>query len=153
MKNVGVVSSPGVRTNARGYALVPYLRPYRVNTLELEMDELGPDIELDNGTAQVVPRRGALVKHSFTARTVQRVVITGAFEGRPLPFGAQVKNAQGETLAVVGQGGVAMFGIEGHRQTLAVAWGEKPGQQCRMPIDPEHMTLSQGYRLQSVVCQ
>lgn len=153
VKNVGVVSSPGVRTNARGYALVPYLRPYRVNTLELQTDELGPDVELDNATAQVVPRRGALVKHSFAARTVQRVVITGTFKGRPLPFGAQVKDAKGETVAIVGQAGVAMFGTDGAAQTLTVAWGDKAGQQCRMPIDPERVTLSQGYRLQTAVCQ
>jgi len=153
VKNVGIVSAPGIRTNERGYALVPYLRPYRVNPIELDTDQLGPDIELDNGTTQVVPRRGALVKHTFAARTVQRVLITGTFNGRPLPFGAQVKDAQGETLAIVGQGGLAMLGTDGNPQTLAVAWGEKPDQQCRMAIVPEDMALSQGYRLQSAVCQ
>ncbi|AKJ98478.1 ferrous iron transporter B [Pseudomonas chlororaphis] len=153
VKNVGIVSSPGVRTNARGYALVPYLRPYRVNQIELDTDELGPDIELDNGTTQVVPRRGALVKHSFAARSVQRVVITATFQGRPLPFGAQVKDARGQTVAVVGQGGVALLNTDGHPQALDVAWGDEPGQQCRLSIAPQDMTLSQGYRLQSADCQ
>lgn len=153
VKDVGIASAPGVRTNARGYALVPYLRPYRVNQIELDTDELGPEIELENGTTQVVPRRGALVKSSFATRSVKRVVITGSFNGQPLPFGAQVKDAHGETVAVVGQGGQAMLGTHENPQTLDVIWGEKAGQQCRMDIDPKNMALSQGYRLQTAICQ
>lgn len=153
IKDVGITSAPGVRTNKRGYALVPYLRPYRVNQIELDTDDLGPEIELENGTTQVVPRRGALVKTSFAARTVKRVVITGSYNGRPLPFGAQVRDAQGETVAVVGQGGQAMLGTHENPQTLDVIWGEKTGQSCRMHLDPEDRPLSAGYRLQTAVCQ
>ncbi|HEF4759441.1 TPA: fimbrial biogenesis outer membrane usher protein [Pseudomonas putida] len=153
VKDIGIVSTPGVRTNERGYALVPYLRPYRINQIELDTDELGPEIELDNGTTQVVPRRGALVKHSFAARTVTRVVITGSYKGQPLPFGAQVKDAQGEVIAVVGQGGQALLSTRENPQALSVVWGEQAGQQCRMEIDPKGMTLSQGYRLHSSICQ
>ena len=67
---VGVLNAIGVQTNERGYALAPFLRPYRVNHLVLQTDQLGPEVEIDNGTAQVVPRRGAVVKTTFPARTV-----------------------------------------------------------------------------------
>lgn len=153
VKDVGIVNAPGVRTNARGYALVPYLRPYRVNQIELDTDQLGPDIELENGTTQVVPRRGALVKRSFAARSVQRLVITATYQGAPLPFGAQFSNSQGEVLGVAGQGGQALLSIDPQAQTLNVTWGDKPEQQCRLIVDPQNMAAAQGYRLQSAICQ
>ncbi|EPN40508.1 outer membrane usher protein fimD, partial [Pseudomonas syringae pv. actinidiae ICMP 18807] len=82
---VGIRNAIGVETNSRGYALVPYLRPYRYNHIELQTDQLGPEIEIDNGSAQVVPARGAVIKTTFAARVVTRMVITAHTEsGKPL---------------------------------------------------------------------
>jgi outer membrane usher protein len=153
IKGVGIANAPGVRTNERGYALVPYLRPYRVNQIELETDHLGPDVEIDNGTHQVVPRRGAVVKSTFSARSVKRLVITGTFNDQPLPFGAQLRDAEAEVIGIVGQAGQVMLSTHDRAQTLEVRWGDQPGQQCRLDIDPQHMEQAQGYRLQALACQ
>lgn len=55
---VGIQNATGVRTNSRGYALMPYLRPYRYNPIALQTDQLGPEVEIDNASTQVVPARG-----------------------------------------------------------------------------------------------
>ncbi|MFP3408740.1 fimbria/pilus outer membrane usher protein, partial [Pseudomonas sp. SIMBA_065] len=34
--NVGLQNATGTRTNSRGYALLPYLQPYRTNSVVLE---------------------------------------------------------------------------------------------------------------------
>lgn len=150
---VGVADATGVKTNARGYALVPYLRPYRVNQIALETDQLGPEVEIDNGSAQVLPRRGAVVKASFAARSVSRLVITGRTEdGLPLPFGAQVIDAQGEAIGVVGQAGQVMLATSTEPQRLDVRWGERDDQGCQLSIDPHAMDQKQGYRLQELTC-
>lgn len=150
---VGVANATGVRTNERGYALVPYLRPYRVNQLELETDQLGPEVEIDNGATQVVPTRGAVVKATFAARSVSRLVITGrTANGHALPFGAQISDPKGEVIGVVGQAGQVMLATSTEPQRLDVRWGEQDEQRCQLSIDPQAMDLTQGYRLQELTC-
>lgn len=153
IKDVGVANSSAARTNDRGYALVPYLRPYRVNQIELETDQLGPEVEIDNGTAQVVPRRGAVVKSTFAARTVNRLVISATFNDKPLPFGAQVHDAENAVIGVVGQAGQVMLSTHDQPQTLSVRWGDQAAQQCALNIDPHSMEQAQGYRLQTLTCR
>lgn len=150
---VGVMNATGVKTNERGYALMPHLRPYRLNQVILETDELGPDVEIDNGSAQVVPRRGAVVKTTFAARRVNRLVITArTATGQPLPFGAQVSDTQGTVIGTVGQAGQMMLSTGAQPQTLQVHWGDQRDPQCRFDIDPDSMEQAQGYRLQELTC-
>lgn len=150
---VGIGNASGVRTNERGYALVPYLQPYRVNQITLETDQLGPEVEIENGASQVVPRRGAVVKTRFEARKISRLLITGhTAAGLALPFGAHVSNSEGETIGVVGQAGQVMLATSAEPQRLDVRWGDDAEHSCQMSIDPQTMDEAQGYRLQQVTC-
>ncbi|WP_248797032.1 fimbria/pilus outer membrane usher protein [Pseudomonas sp. MWU13-2105] len=151
---VGVQNAAGVKTNDRGFALVPSLRPYRANSLTLQSDQLGPEVEIDNGTAQVVPRRGAVVKSTFAARTVNRLLITGhTVEGQLLPFGAQVSDTRGNELGTVGQAGQVLLSVALEAQRLEVRWGEDNDVRCHLQIDPQRLEQSQGYHLQTLTCQ
>lgn len=151
--NVGVQNVTGSRTNERGFALVPYLQPYRSNSVVLDTDRLGPDVEIDNGSAQVVPRRGAVVKSRFEARRVSRMVLTLLHSsGQPLPFGAQVLNAEGEMLGMVGQGGQIMLTSQERHHQLHVNWGDQPDTRCQLALDPQASPIVDGYRLQTLTC-
>ncbi|MFJ4387125.1 fimbria/pilus outer membrane usher protein [Pseudomonas sp. NPDC089408] len=151
---VGVSQAQQGKTNHAGYALAPYLRPYRANPLVLQLDQLDPEIEIDNGATQVVPRRGAVVLAEFPARRVNRLVLTLLqADGQPLPFGAQVSDAQGQQLAVVGQGGQALVATELEQQQLLARWSAGSEQLCRFDITPANLPLEQGYRLQTLHCQ
>jgi type 1 fimbria pilin len=150
---VGVLNATGVRTNAQGYALAPHLRPYRQNQVVLQTDQLDPEVEIDNGVTHVVPRRGAVVKAAFTARKVNRLVLTSHTpEGQPVPFGAQVSDARGERLGMVGQAGQVLLTTTAEPQTLDVRWGKEAGQHCQLQIAPQSMEQAQGYRLQTLTC-
>lgn len=155
---VHVPDTPGVRiantgasqTNARGYALIPHLQPYRANQIELRSDKLGPEVMLDNGTTQLVPTRGAVVKATFSAQRQQPVVVSASgHNGQPLPFGAQVLNASGDMLSVVGQGGQILLASLDTAQTVHVRWADN---LCQLYLDPDTMTLNDGYRLQALTC-
>lgn len=147
---VEVANSTAVKTNQRGYALVPNLQPYRINQIELRSDHLGPELNIDNGTAQRVPTRGAVVKASFSATRRQPVVINARTgDGQPLPFGAQVLNATGKALSVVGQAGQIMLASLDQPQTLHVQWADS---LCQLHLDPATMTSRDGYRLQALAC-
>ncbi|WP_032633100.1 fimbria/pilus outer membrane usher protein [Pseudomonas viridiflava] len=151
--DVGISNAAGVRTNAKGFALVPYMRPYRINRVALKTDDLGPDVEIDNGVAQVVPRRGAVVKTTFAARSISRLILTlSTRQGHPLPFGAQVSDATRQVLGVVGQGGQVLLAIGEQPQALEVRWGQQHEQTCQIALNPGSMEQRQGYRLQALTC-
>jgi outer membrane usher protein len=152
--NIGVMNATGVKTNNRGFALVPQLRPYRTNQVVLETDHLGPEIEIDNGSLQVIPRRGAVVKASFSARAVVRLVVTGRTTvGDPLPFGAQVSDASGKVIGVVAQAGQVLLATSAQPQTLDVSWGTQSEPRCQLIVKPDSMQQSKGYRMQDLTCQ
>lgn len=151
---VGVLNATAVKTNDRGYALIPYLRPYRINRVVLDSSELSPNIEIDNGIAHVVPRRGAVVKAGFAARTVQRLVITARDDrGEPLPFGAQVSDAKGKQLGIIGQAGQFMMATPSGIQTLHVRWGDTSTEYCQLQVDVDSLPEDQGYRIQELPCR
>lgn len=151
---VGLLNASSTRTNDRGYALIPYLQPYRVNRVILDIDQLDPNVEIDNGVTQVVPRRGAVVKATFPARTVQRLVLTTRdHQGAPLPFGAQVSNADDEVLGIVGQAGQVLLGTVDGQQTLNVRWGNASTEQCQLQFDVQSLPMEQGYRVQELTCR
>ncbi|WP_256202894.1 fimbria/pilus outer membrane usher protein [Pseudomonas sp. p21] len=151
---IGVSQGQQGKTNRDGYALAPYMRPYRANPVVLQLDQLDPEIEIDNGATQVVPRRGAVVLAEFAARRVNRLVLTLLqADGRPLPFGAQVSDVQGQELAVVGQGGQTLVATHLENQRLLARWTAGNEQQCSFDITPATLPLEQGYRLQTLRCQ
>ncbi|MFG0409672.1 fimbria/pilus outer membrane usher protein [Pseudomonas sp. FYR_11] len=151
---VGVRNHGASRTNAKGYALVPHLRPYRLNQLVLDTDQLAPDVEIVNATADVVPRRGAVVKSRFEARKANRVVLT-LFDSNqlPLPFGSQLHDAEGSALGMVGPAGRAVVSLPDGMQQLEARWGEAPDSGCSFQLDPQAIAPDQGYRLQSLLCE
>ena len=152
---LAVQNASSASTDARGYLLVPYLRPYRVNSLTLDTDDLSPNVLIDNGNQHIVPSRGAVVKSTFAVRQVQRLVLTLLYpDGRVLPFGAEVSDAQGETLGVVGQAGQALIATDATGETqLRVQWGAGPAQRCFVGLAMQGTPLKEGYRLRTLTCR
>ncbi|NBM03052.1 fimbria/pilus outer membrane usher protein [Proteus sp. G2671] len=89
--DVAVLNQAGVETNSYGYALVPYITPYRKNTIDIDTSALPENTEMALTTQTVSPSRGALVKANFSANVGYRALITLTLEnGELVPFGAQV---------------------------------------------------------------
>ncbi len=129
-----VANQTGVRTDFRGYALVPYVRPFRVNELSLDPLSLADNVELDQTSAQVIPTRGAVVRADFSGRTGQRALIRlTRSNGQPVPFGATVRLADenAEYSSIVGNEGEVWLSGLGSQGTLLVSWGKNADNQCR----------------------
>lgn len=152
---ISLENGPPSQANQQGYLLAPNLRPYRLNSLVLRTDDLSPETIIENATQQVVPRRGAIVKASFPSRQVMRMVLKLQLpDGRALPFGAQITDAQGRQLAVVGQAGQALVASdEQGQQQLLAQWVEQTTRECRLTLTPQDIPVVNGYRIQSLVCQ
>ena len=133
---VALDSTVGVRTNAHGYAVVPYMTPFRRNEVTIDPKGLSMDVELKTASVMGVPTAGAVVKLVVPTSSARSALIEAPrADGRPLPFGLDVYNEAGEVVGVVGQASrLWVRGIEPSGR-LTVRWGAGPGEQCVIAYD------------------
>lgn len=127
-----VVNAPGVRINRFGHALVPYLNPYNLNTVELDPKGLPLDVQLASTSTRVAPRAGGVSLLKFETEFGRALLLRVRLDdGRPVPFGAQVSDLGGRALGTVGQGGKLLLRGAVDRGTVSLSWqdGDKP-MQC-----------------------
>lgn len=124
-----------MRTDWRGYAVVPYVSTYRQNRVALETESLAENVDIDGNVQTVVPTQGAVVLADFKTRVGRRVLMTLSYQGRPVPFGATAAlrqdNDNSANSSIVGSDGqLYMSGVPDKGQ-LRVKWGNAANQQCR----------------------
>jgi outer membrane usher protein len=152
-----VGNAAGLRVDRRGFALVPYLTPYVLNTVTLDPAGLSLDVQLDNTSAQVAPRAGAVVMVKFKADTGRFMLIKARLaDDRTLPFGAQVEDEKGQVIGVVGQAGRVMMRVSHETGRTSVRWQDAGHEsRCsfsyRVPAAPAGAGASP-YAEQSAVC-
>ncbi|EFL7025940.1 fimbria/pilus outer membrane usher protein, partial [Escherichia coli] len=123
--------SPGTRVDSNGYAILPYLRPYRINAVEIDPKGSHDDVAFDRTVAQVVPWEGSVVKVSFDTMVQNNItVLAHQANGLPLPFAATIYNPSGKEIGVVGQGSM-MFISDASVQKATVKWS---GRQCSVDL-------------------
>ncbi|CAM3483512.1 Fimbrial assembly protein [Bordetella sputigena] len=131
-----VTNASGVVVDGDGYAVVPYLTPYQVNTLDLDPQGLSDDVELESTSQDVVPRAGTVVRATFETRRGRPLIVhVRKADGQVVPMGADVFDAQGRQVGVVGQGGTLFARGVPDRGALTVRWGSAAGAACDFPYE------------------
>lgn len=143
-ETVGVIWVPGAhgasitgihaaKTNRRGYAVLPYLIPYRLNEVTVDPKGLPLEVELKTASANAIPTAGAVVKMIVPTVTGRNALIE-AFrpDGTPLPFGDDVYDPQGQAVGVVGQNSRLWVRGISEQGTLYVGQGL---QRCAIAFD------------------
>lgn len=144
-KDVKVANGIGIKTDQRGYAVLPSASTYRQNRVALDINSLANNIELDNPVAYVVPTQGALVRSTFDVRVGVRVLMNISYKGQPVPFGASVTQAANSSDNIVGNNGqVFLSGLTPQGQ-LKVQWATGPEGQCTV-----HYKLDEGSELKNI---
>jgi len=116
-----ILSAPGLRVDRAGYALVPYLAPYQLDTIQIDPQGLPLGVQLDATSAQVAPYAGAVVMLNFKSKSGQALIARIRMPGgKPVPFGAEVQDAQGNTVGIVGQDGQALLAVHADSGVLTV---------------------------------
>ena len=130
-----VGNAAGLRIDSHGYALVPYVTPYVLNTLTIDPTGLPLDVQLDNTSAQVAPRAGAVVLVKFKSESGRFVLIqTKLASGKTLPFGAEVRDEEDRVVGVVGQAGRIMVRVSHESGQLDIRWAEHgTARGCSVP--------------------
>ncbi|MEL4013170.1 fimbria/pilus outer membrane usher protein [Dryocola clanedunensis] len=130
---VNISNQTGVKTDWRGYAIVPYSSPYRKNMVQLNTETLPENVDLTLTTQAVVPTRGAVVRANFEANVGYRILMSLLrANGSVVPFGAVVNDPQQKTAQgfLVGDAGQVYLTGMADSGTLQVKWGADDEQSC-----------------------
>jgi outer membrane usher protein len=127
-----VTNSVGTSVNRSGYAIIPFLLPYRMNNISIDpAGAVSPDVEFQSTSALVAPRLNSVVLIRFETVEGRAILITARTpEGSEVPFGASVFDARGGEVGLVGQSGrIYLRGIA-ESGTLTARWGDGRDDQC-----------------------
>lgn len=131
---VTVSNQTGVKTDFRGYTIVPYVTPYREGTISLDTATLPDSADIELTSQTITPTRGAIVRAHFDTRVGRRVLMTlTRSNGEVVPFGALVADGHSTTnSAIVGDGGQVYLSGLADKGTLIAKWGHSASKQCQL---------------------
>ncbi|MGC0955560.1 fimbria/pilus outer membrane usher protein [Pantoea agglomerans] len=127
---VTVLNHRSIKTDSRGYAVIPYATPYRVNRVGLDATTAGSDVELDNAIISKTPTDGALVRATITTQQGAKAMFVLRQNGKELPFGTVVALADSEVSSIVGDGGSIYLSGLPLKGTLNAVWGKDNAARC-----------------------
>jgi outer membrane usher protein len=116
--------------NRYGKAAVPYLTPYRQNTIELDPKGLSNDISLDVTSQNIVPTAGAVVLMKYKTDVGHSLLLTLNHPSEELPFGSAIMDENNHSVGYVTQGGQAFVRVKNETGKLHVTWGNHGNQKC-----------------------
>jgi outer membrane usher protein len=146
-----VENGQGSAVDSRGYAVVPYLNPYQLNTITLDPKGTDASVELKTTTQNVAPRAGSVVLLKYETESGRALLIeTSLPDGRPIPFGADVFDAQGNSLGVAGQASRLFVRGMTDSGTLTVRWGEAATDTCRIQVQLPPATKGRQVDLETI---
>lgn len=148
--DVSVEGEPGVHTDWRGYAVVPYATTYRQNRVALDTNSMNDETDIDDAITNVIPTQGAVVRASFDAHVGKRALLTLLHHGKPVPFGALVTRSDNGSDTIVGEDGEAYLSGLTPSGKLKVKWGEGSDNTCQvkyqLPEDDKKLLVRQKVR-------
>ncbi len=132
-EGASISSNVGAKVAGNGYAVVGGLTPYRQNDIEIDPKGTSKDVELQVTSQSVAPRYGSIVMLKYPTVSGAPVLMTvKRDDGDVIPLGAEVLDAKGNSLSMVGQGGrIFLRGLESKGE-LMVKWGDGSGQRCQI---------------------
>ncbi|AKE60650.1 fimbria/pilus outer membrane usher protein [Citrobacter farmeri] len=149
-ENVELGSNQNIKTDSRGFAIVPDLQSYHRNALSVD-PQTNKEVDFVSTSAEVIPTKDAVTLASFKAISGRKVVMTVNYKGEPLPFGARVRVEGNEDTWYVGDQGQAYLNSAPDEGTVNFTWGDK--QHCSAPFAiPAKKSVKLAVALLNVEC-
>ena len=131
-----VNNATGLSINKSGYAVIPYVTPYRLNDITLDPQGMSTDVELDGTSQRIAPYAGSISQVSFATKIGKAIYIRSKKQnGETLPFAAEVFDTKGENIGMVAQGSMVYLRTNTTADSVTVKWGENANEQCRIQYD------------------
>lgn len=134
-EGAGVSGYSGVKVDGNGYAIVPSLTPYEMNTIYIDPKGLDSNVELLNTSNKVVPNANAVVLVKYETKYGVPILINATNNGQPVPFGSSVFDSEGDTVGMVGQYGQLYARVKQNNGQLLISWGDTDADQCTVSYE------------------
>lgn len=155
--NVAIRNHKGIKTDSRGYAVIPYATPYRVNRVELDVTTTGNDVELDNAVINATPTEGALVRATIPTRVGLKAMLVIRNKNGVLPFGTVVSllDDKNDSSSIVGDNGSLYLSGLPESGSVRAVWGTGNGKSCtaKYQLNKRDYNAQTGLYSQEVICQ
>ncbi|MGE4802236.1 fimbria/pilus outer membrane usher protein [Yersinia hibernica] len=100
----------GAKIDSRGYAIMPSMTAYRENTVAIDYKDLPESVDILESEKTVIPRTGAMIPVKMKTITGHPLMLIVKDENNEyLPIGTDLLDADGASLGIVGQGGMAFI--------------------------------------------
>ncbi|WP_301308559.1 fimbria/pilus outer membrane usher protein [unidentified bacterial endosymbiont] len=143
-----IKNNPGVVTDRFGHAIVPYLQPYRQDTVALDTEKMRSDIEPGNTVVSTVPTEGAIVVAEFSPHVGAKLLVTlRAPDGALLPFGATATAGKASNEGIIDENGQVYLSGVSPEGTIVAQWGD-PARVCHAPYKIKTESGKRLYELQ-----
>lgn len=121
-----------IYTNSNGYAVVPYLKNYQRNTVNLDPNSLPDDVNITDISKMVYPTSGAVVMATYKVAKGKKILMTLIHAGEPVPLGAIVLSTEGDNAQknMVGDNGIVYLTGMPETGEVKATWGENNKQVC-----------------------
>ena len=154
--DIAIRSHRGVRTDNRGYAVIPYATPYSVNRVEMDVTTAGNGVELDNTIVSKTPTEGALVRATISTKVGMKATFFVRHKNGVLPFGTIVSlNDKNTNSGIVGdEGSLYLSGLP-QQGVLRAVWGTGNDKTCtsHFKLDKKYYNSNTGLYSQELLCQ
>lgn len=157
VEDVHISNYAGISTDNRGYAVVPYLTPYRRNDLRLDSQTLGENTDITYMSKKVIPTRGAIVRAEYDTSVGYRVLMRLTRQnGSAVPFGAIVTRDGASDTAdafIVGDDGEAFITGLPEKGSVRVQWSNGHEMSCVAHYIARKADDISGLWMADAVCQ
>lgn len=158
---VQVQNQPGVSTDWRGYAVVPYAVNYRANRIGLSPQSLNDNVDILETVQTVTPTKGAVVLANFDTRIGSRVLVTVRNGNQYVPFGTtatlyshNIETGKEEELShgIVGEKGELYMSGVPNEAYVKLRWGKGIKEACVAKLQLVDAPLTSGIVITSALC-
>lgn len=116
----------GTRFDSNGYAIIPWLRPWRINDIAIDPAGAPDDIRFERTMVSVAPYEGNVVAVTMkTQKTNQQILRIAGRDASRLPFGASVTDEKNNHIGYVGQGGMLYIDDTPSARVFVISGNEK----------------------------
>jgi outer membrane usher protein len=135
--DVSVTTRSGVKTDKRGYAIVPALTAYRQNSIGIDPTTASDTTTLTSTQTQSTPGFGAAVPATFGTHIGRKAWLHVLYRNRPLPLGTDLYGKEGASGIVDESGHAWITGLSDG----GVLNANVDGTQCRIHISFDRLKL------------
>lgn len=147
--NVSVTTKSGVKTDSRGYAIVPALTAYRQNNIGIDPTTASDTTSLTSTQMQSTPGFGTAVAAKFGTHIGHKAWVHILYRNLPLSLGTELYGKNGASGIVDDKGYAWITGLADGDQLSA----NVDGTQCRIRIHYDRLVLSKEIYTGAVECQ